>query len=205
MIGKILEITDKTVRGIKARLVKTNLGGGLIKELQHYATAGDDSSPLPGDYSMCVPTAQSGVPAIVGYADPQSPQVAAPGEKFIYGRDSSGVIVNRVHLKNDGEVLISNDNADITIDAAGGIAVSNSVGSVTIADDGEIEINNGGTVINATAAGVVTMLVTTLTITGNVAITGTLFNNGQNVGSTHGHAQAPDSGGDTQVNIAGVL
>ncbi len=40
---------------------------------------------------------------------------------------------------------------------------------------------------------------------GGLNVTGTITNNGKDVGDTHQHAQPVDSGGDTESNITGVL
>jgi hypothetical protein len=45
----------------------------------------------------------------------------------------------------------------------------------------------------------------TFDVFGNSSFTGTMLNNGKDVGDTHGHAQENDSGGNTEQNINGVL
>ena len=62
--------------------------------------------------------------------------------------------------------------------------------AVEIVTTGQTSINAGTATINAS----------TLTVTANTAITGTLENNGVNVGSTHTHAQGEDSAGNSERN-----
>ena len=67
-----------------------------------------------------------------------------------------------------------------------------------------------GSAVNVTAP-IVTVNATTVNlnadvnIVGNMDITGTVTNNGKDIGDTHGHAQDNDSGGNTEQNINGVL
>lgn len=51
----------------------------------------------------------------------------------------------------------------------------------------------------------VTITAPTVTINGNLVVSGTMTNAGKDVGSTHQHAQGNDSGGSTEQNIVGVL
>ena len=73
---------------------------------------------------------------------------------------------------------------------------------IHLKNDGSIDIIASSTV-NITAP---TLNINANTnIVGNVAITGAVNNNGKDIGDTHGHAQANDSGGNTEQNINGVL
>jgi len=86
---------------------------------------------------------------------------------------------------------------------------------VTFRANGSVEVV--GTDVTVTASGVLTataatasITAATVTITGNVVITGGLSvsgamtNAGKDVGATHGHVQANDSGGSTEAPISGV-
>jgi len=73
---------------------------------------------------------------------------------------------------------------------------------IHLKNDGSIDIVAGSTV-NITAPTV--NINGNANIVGNVDITGTVTNNGKDIGDTHGHAQANDSGGNSEQNINGVL
>lgn len=45
----------------------------------------------------------------------------------------------------------------------------------------------------------------TMTLNGNLVVNGTMTNNGKDVGETHGHTQANDSGGSSEADINGVI
>ena len=69
---------------------------------------------------------------------------------------------------------------------------------------GNLEITTNANV-TLTAGGSVTINAPTWTLNGNMVVNGTMTNNGKDVGDTHQHAQANDSGGNTEQNINGVL
>ena len=61
---------------------------------------------------------------------------------------------------------------------------------------------NGNLAIKTSAD--VTIECDNLTVTGDLNVTGSMINNGKDVGDTHGHTQANDSDGDSQAAISGV-
>ena len=87
-----------------------------------------------------------------------------------------------------------------------GAGISNYAGDVRIhAQDGIITMTAGGSTITIDASGVtiggaqITNNGNT-TINGNIGVTGTMQNDGTNVGRTHTHPQGNDSAGDSQQN-----
>lgn len=156
LIGELLSFARKTVNGVKSSDVKVDPGGGAIITGSHFSAPGDDSVPLKTDFAVTTPIPNSGGHAIVGYADPKNTPKAGEGEKRIYGRDSGGV-VNEIHLKNDGSVLITNliANSEIELKADGSVIITNSLGTFELKLNGEIDMNGAtvtllGDVISAT-------------------------------------------------------
>lgn len=188
LIGKVKSWLNTTRNGAKIAEIKGAIHGTL-KTLLHTSGIGDDSQALPGDYVVTVRDVKTGRETIVGYIDPNCPQNAGAGEKIIYSRDASGAVVAKAWLKNTGEIELSNDLASLTIDPTGEFGFSGPLGSFTI---------------DAAGLGTLT-LPAGFNVIANTAITGTLFNNGKNIGDTHGHSQPNDSAGNTEQNITGVL
>lgn len=135
--------------------------------------------------------------------------------------------------KDDGTAVISvNEDSSISVEADSNIDVTSQSDvnvqceNLTANANAAVDIT-AGTEANVTATTAATVTAPTITLNGNVVITGsltqggggggtaslsgglevtgTMTNNGKDVGDTHSHAQGDDSGGDTQQNISGVL
>lgn len=75
-------------------------------------------------------------------------------------------------------------------------------GFLEITTEADVTVNCNN--LTANTSGNTTINTTTFTINGNFVCNGTMTNNGQDVGNTHGHAQGPDSNGDSEAPISGV-
>ena len=63
--------------------------------------------------------------------------------RSIYGRNASdGLEKNQIWLKNDGSILISNDNGSITLRVDGGAEVKTPIALFDVGADGAIKGNN---------------------------------------------------------------
>ena len=133
LIASVKSFTRRAVNGVRLSDVKVDPGGGANITGEHFSDAGDDSHPLSTDYAAAIPVRRSGGAAVVGYADPINDPVAGPGEKRIYGRDSSGAAVNEVWLKSDGSVMISNALGSIELKADGSVDINGA--TITILGD----------------------------------------------------------------------
>ena len=117
--------------------------------------------------------------------------------------------------KDDGSAVISlnadssisiTSTSDVTVDCANLIANASGTAEITATSSCTITAPTitlaGNVIIGGTLAqgsgGVSTM-------TGGVDITGTLTNNGTNVGSTHTHPQSNDSAGNSQANTGNPI
>lgn len=139
-LARLLSFVRTRANSAQVSDVKVDPGGGANVTAQHFAPAGDDSHPLPGDYVALTGASGTGRANAVGYIDPANEQKAAAGEKRVYARSADGAPMVEVWLKNDGSAIIQN-----------------SAGVFTLQPDGEFNINGarittGGDVI--TAAGV---------------------------------------------------
>lgn len=110
LIGRILSFVRAQRNGAQISDVKTDPGGGPNVTAEHFAPAGDDAHPLPGDYVYGSPSPQHGRYAAVGYVDPANQSKAQPGEKRLYARNADGQQVGEVWLKADGTIVSENDN-----------------------------------------------------------------------------------------------
>jgi hypothetical protein len=179
LIGKILSFVRQMRNGANVSDVKSTIAGKYPVTPEHYSSPGDDSHPLPGDYDFLVPTKQKGRMAAVGYVDPNNTQAAQAGEKRIYARDSSGVEIVQLHLKNDGEATLFNDETEVLISPAGDFVAMNSIISVDFnsagtltADNGvaSVEINISGQIDLSNAAGSIQLLAN-----GNIVLNGVVI------------------------------
>lgn len=107
MSGVALVLSTERVSGEDGHGVdvKVDVGGDPFTA-DHYAGAGDDSPPLPGDTAALAESAGSGQEHVTGYADTRNVGRAAAGEKRIYARNPSGAVVADVWLKGDGTVHV---------------------------------------------------------------------------------------------------
>lgn len=101
LITEILGVTRTDEDGAPVEDIQIDGGGGANVTARHVAPPGDDSPPLAGDKAFVVEGPQTGSEVAVGYLDGTAKQ-AAPGEKRVYARDSSGNPVMVVWLKHDG-------------------------------------------------------------------------------------------------------
>lgn len=204
LIGRVLSFTRVTRNGAKVSDVKFNPGGDPNRTSEHFAPAGDDSHPLGTDYVYTAPAPQHGKQVALGYVDPSNEPKAQEGEKRIYARDSgTGVAIVEVWLKNDGTALVTNDNGSIAVHPDGSFEVDAPLGgSFIVGADGSIlgqnpagsfQLQAGGTfVVNGvtiTPAGLIT--------TPNGIVTPSAVVDGVETAG-HDHAQANDSGGNTE-------
>lgn len=77
-------------------------------------------------------------------------------------------------------------------------------GNLEIVATGNVTATVSGT-MSASVTGGTTITTPTLTLNGDLVVNGTMTNNGFDVGNTHQHSQGPDSNGDSEANIVGVL
>lgn len=113
-----------TVLSFISRDVKVDRGSGDNVTAQHFGPCGDDSPPLPGDYSVLSAATGTGRQSAVGYQDAKNASEAAPGEKRTYARDASGAIVATIWATNTGEVSIYNEQGAITLEPGGDVVIN---------------------------------------------------------------------------------
>lgn len=111
---------------------------------EHYADPGDDSPPLPGDFAAVEDSTGAGVEQAVGYWDPNAAnKKSAPGEKRIYSRSPSGVLVAEVWLRGDGTLVFKSvaatSGGEISMAPSGVITLN----GVTIDPDGNLDVPGG--------------------------------------------------------------
>ncbi len=129
--------------GAQVTDVQVDPGGGANVSAEHFSAAGDDAPPLPGDSAITVPSSGRGKEAVVGYVDPNSEPVAAPGEKRVYARDGDGVLVAEIWLKGDGDLVIKSVTHGVAVRlASDGVHLGDETGAADIprADRTDAEI-----------------------------------------------------------------
>lgn len=135
MIGRLLSFARRTIDGAPVADAKIDPGGENARTVQHFAPAGDDSHPLPGDTVLAVEAGGSGEAQAVGYIDPVNPGEAGPGEKRLYARDADGNVVAQVWLKNDGELVVESTEggAQVRVAPDGTVHLADETGAAKMA------------------------------------------------------------------------
>ena len=134
MSAQIASVEEYTAAGDTGPEVKGDIGGEDVVTVEHFAPVGDDSAPLADDDVLAIPLDGDTENLVAAaYAD-KTTKVAAPGEKRIYARDSSGAVSAEIHLKNDGSIDIKGKAASATIAANGDISISGTKVSLRVGE-----------------------------------------------------------------------
>lgn len=202
LIGRILSFVRAQRNGAQISDVKTDPGGGPNVTAEHFAPAGDDAHPLPGDYVYGSPSPQRGRYAAVGYVDPANQSKAQPGEKRVYARNGDGQQVGEVWLKADGTVVSENDTGSTTLAPDGSFEAENGNGSMTLAADGSILGQNAAGSFELQAGGNFVVNGVTITTAGQIITPTGLTTPSAVIGgveaANHNHPQGNDSAGNSE-------
>lgn len=174
-IASILSFSRIEQSGVKTSNVKINTGGGVNITAQHYSAPGDDSYPLETDFAAISSIPRRGGAIAIGYLDPLNTPKAQKGDKRIYARDSSGVVVAEVWLKNDNTILATNGSGSFELRPSGTIDLN----GVTIDPSGNI--------------------ITPTTIEAAQVSAPSVMADGKEI-AEHDHSQGNDSAGNSQVD-----
>ncbi len=141
LISRVLSYVKTKSQGASVSDVKHDPGGGANQTAHHFQDPNTDSAPLPGDFLITVNVQQTGSQEAVAYLDPNSSQVAEPGEHRTYSRDDGGTEKAQVYIKKDGTIEVSNDTVTLTLSASGQATLANGSGSITLEPGGDVDIN----------------------------------------------------------------
>jgi len=133
-VGEVLSFERVVEEGAHGADVKVDPGGTANVTAPHYADAGDDSHPLPGDFVALEDSSGAGAEQATGYADVRNAGKARAGEKRIYARNVAGAPVVEVWLKNDGSIVIANGTGAFELAPSGAVTIN----GVTISPSGAI-------------------------------------------------------------------
>ncbi len=189
IISRILDTIRRVRYGANVTDVKVNKGSSITISAENYASAGDDANPLPNDYAILSEIPRIGTYASHGFIDPKNANITNPGEKRIYARDSSGTIKATIYLKNDGEIVIENDNVTATLSALGGFNVANNLGFIDLNATGLVSVN-GFTFAPGSTGG----------STGGSITVDSIIANGKEL-ADHKHGGVQTGGGETSTNL----
>tara|TARA_R110002153_G_C13332612_1_gene498605 strand:- start:23772 stop:24341 length:570 start_codon:yes stop_codon:yes gene_type:complete len=179
-VARLISFVRATSGTAKTSDVTVDRGGQDNRTPQHFSDPGDDSFPLPTDFTHLEGQAGTGRDSVVGYVDPKNLQKSTSGDKRIYARDASGDQVVEVWLKSTGDAVTENGSGSVELKADGSITGTNSAGSFSLQAGGNFVVN--GVIIDAS---------------GNVTIPTSLTLNGKEL-ADHSHSQGIDSGGNTE-------
>lgn len=182
-IARLISFVRATAGTAKTSDVTVDRGGADNRTPQHFSDPGDDSFPLPDDFTHLEGQAGTGRDSVLGYVDPKNQQKATAGDKRIYARDpETGNQVVEVWLKSDGSAITTNANGSYALNADGSQKGQNANGSFELKANGDFLVN-GVTIDSA----------------GNVTVPTSLQVNSVEV-ADHDHAQDDDSGGNSEVD-----
>ncbi len=173
-IAKLLSFVRLTRNEAKVNDVKVDPGGGPNVTAEHFAAAGDDSHPLPGDYVALNTDSGSGRESAIGYLDPLNEPKAQPGDKRIYARDEDGVVIVEIWLKNTGEATVFNENGSVTLRPDGGTITTTPESTFDAKADGSIKGDNGSGSFELAAGGDFLVNGVTIDTSGNISTGGKL-------------------------------
>ena len=151
-----------------------------IQTIELMSHAGEECNP-PNGSKLTILSIGKAWRVAVGSDDRITP-VAGVGEKRVYSTDSDGAaVVGQMHLHNDGQIEVKNNNASIDIAADGQITVTNpgatiaisAAGVVSITAAGQTQITSAQTVINNSV-----QVNGTITATGAISTSGASMANG---------------------------
>jgi len=106
-VAELLEWALNTNGAERPPEVKGDPGGLATMTADHYAPAGYDAQPLPGDYFATHDGPATGEDVVSGYHDPRIDRKAGPGETRLYSRAGPGGLAAEMWCKRDGTVEIS--------------------------------------------------------------------------------------------------
>lgn len=201
-IAKLLSFLRVTRNEAKISDVKVDPGGGPNVTAEHFAAAGDDSHPLPGDYVALNTDSGSGRESAIGYLDPLNEPKAQPGDKRIYARGEDGVVIVEIWLKNTGEATILNENGSVTLRPDGGAITTTPESTFDAKADGSIKGANGNGSFELAAGGDFLVNGVTIDTSGNITSPATIT--GVNVaGSTSVKAAGKELAGHDHAITSG--
>lgn len=99
LVGRILSYVGRTA--------KINSGGGYTLTANTFSAAGIDSAPIAGDYCATIQSRGASAHVVAGIVDHVNNSQAGAGEIRVYSRDSTGVIIADIWLKNNGAIEIN--------------------------------------------------------------------------------------------------
>lgn len=186
IIGKIIKSFIQKTPGLTAesQFSTVELEQGNNQDLQVWGPSNEDFSPPSGIYALQKNVGRgNGFIITYAYHNSEIQPVALPGERRIYATTPTGETVkSETFLRNDGTIIIKNDNASITVTPTG---------EVEIVSAGNTEITSTKTIIN-----------NDVEIYGKLDVTGTITApeiNGNGIAyTTHVHEQGADSDGDSE-------
>lgn len=142
MMAKIMGHFRRSVNGDNFDELKIKTGSTALKTAPQFSDAGDDSTPLDTDYAIAVPIPEEGGMVVVGFIDPKNAGITDPGEKRIYSRDGSGVIVCEFYMKGDRSCVLDNGQGRFELESGGDFVIN----GIRITKAGEIFDANGNSV-----------------------------------------------------------
>lgn len=204
VIGKLLSFVRAPRNRANQSDIKLDAGGGDIRTATHAQGSGDDAVPLPGDYTINVQIDRSGGVFTVGFIEPDATQAAQAGERRLYSRGSDRVEVAQIWLKNDGTILVSNDNGSFTLNPDGSQKMLNDSGSHELRADGSQRSENSSGYYELQAGGTVDINTATIDPSGNITATSvsapSIKVNGKEL-KDHKHGGVTSGGSQTGPNV----
>lgn len=201
--------------GRNAQQIAVEEFAGDERKAQVFGPCNEDFAPPENAETVDLPLGDgAGLLTAAAYRNGAIEPVALPGERRIFSTNAAGdTVMAEMFLKQDGTILVANNNAAIAISPAGELTIT-TTGKATLNIGDELEINSTKTTINnpteinglltATQGiqwgGVASGLAGgTAEISGGVDITGgDVKHDGVSVGKTHLH-----SGVQSGVNNSG--
>ena len=193
----ILAIKKTTLDGAKVTDVNVDKGGGDQINSKLFQNSGIDAVPRVEDYAQVSSDGGNGRASLVGTVDPKNAQKSNEGEIRIYSRDSSGEGISEIWLKDNGDILVENQNLNVSIKNNGEFLAQNGSGSFKLEAGGNFVVN-GVTIDTSGNITGAANIAGSGNITGNGVDAPSITSGGKNL-TTHTHP-ANNPPGNTGVN-----
>jgi len=170
---------------------------GDQRTVQIFGPCNEDFAPPENCKTLNIPLGRGrGFLVSVAYHNQKIAPVAIHGERRLYSTNQAGdTIMTEVFLKQDGTLLIKNDNASIAITPAG---------AINIISTGNTEITSAKTIINNDIDIIGSLSVSTKIDSPIIDAATSLIVNSKEM-SGHTHPQGVDSASDVQQNTGGPI
>lgn len=122
LIGRVMDFIKSQRNNAQIDDIVVQAGGNFNVTAEQYLSI--DKQPLKTDYVALIKDTGNGRYMVVGCVDPINQSITEVGEEALRGRSSGGSILCKIIAKNDGSVIIDNNNGSFQMQADGSFNIN---------------------------------------------------------------------------------